>query len=138
MVGTDATGRCNCGAVGWRIEGPELAVVGCHCENCRVQSGAAYSVNIIAKARNVEVTGVIATYEDRRTNSGQPVLREFCPACGSPIRSVVTAMPAIVAVKAGTADEPGRFAPTLHVWTRSKLPWVEIPAGVACFEEEAG
>ena len=134
----DVTGRCNCGAVRWRIDGAPLAVAACHCTNCRAQSGAAYSVNIVAKARTVSMEGPIKGYEDKATASGQPVTREFCADCGSPIRSVIAAMPAIVALKAGTADEAGRFAPTMHVWTQSKLPWVELPEGVPTFARDAG
>ena len=138
MTGDDATGRCNCGAVSWWINGAPLAVAACHCTNCRAQSGAAFSVNIVAKARDVAIEGPIKTFEDKMTSSGQPVLRQFCGECGSPIQSVITANPAIVAIKAGTADQAGNFAPTLHVWTQSKLPWVEVPASVPSFARDVG
>ncbi|QKR98389.1 GFA family protein [Sphingomonas sp. CL5.1] len=129
-------GGCNCGAVRYRIEGAPLAVAACHCTSCRRQSGAAYSVNIVAKARHVAIEGPLGAYEDNDTASGKPVIREFCARCGSPIRSVITAQPAIVAIKAGTADNAGDFAPGLHVWTASKLPWVEIPAGLPSFPRD--
>lgn len=123
-------GGCNCGAVRYRIAGAPIAVVACHCTSCRRQSGATYSVNIVAKTRDVTVEGSLGAYEDNDTSSGKPVIREFCSRCGSPIRSVITAQPAIVAIKAGTADNASDFAPGLHVWTSSKLAWVEIPAGL--------
>jgi hypothetical protein len=135
MPNAEVTGRCNCGAVTWRIDGAPLAVAACHCTNCRAQSGAAYSVNIVAMANGVAITGPIKAYEDKATSSGQPVLRGFCGDCGSPIRSVITTNPAIVAIKAGTADA---FAPTIHVWTQSKLPWVEIPADIPNFARDPG
>lgn len=138
MTKATVTGRCNCGATTWKIAGAPLAVAACHCTNCRAQSGAAYSVNIVAKSNEVSLAGPIKTFEDKATSSGQPVLRQFCGDCGSPIQSVITANPAIVAIKAGTADYAGAFAPTLHVWTQSKLPWVEIPAGVASFARDPG
>ncbi len=138
MAQDPATGRCNCGAVTWRIDGAPLAVAACHCANCRRQSGAAYSVNIVAKARSVVVEGPIGTHEDTATASGQPVLRQFCRDCGSPIQSVITANAAIVAIKAGTADRPGDYPPAIHVWTQSKLPWVEIPANLPSFARDAG
>ena len=138
MAEQGATGRCNCGAVTWRIDGAPLAVAACHCTNCRAQSGAAFSVNIVAAAPAVAIEGPIKAYEDKATTSGKPVLREFCADCGSPIRSVITANPAIVAIKAGTADNAGAFTPTIHVWTVSKLPWVEIPADVPSFARDVG
>ena len=131
-------GGCNCGAVRYTLEGVPLAVAACHCTRCQRQSGSAFSVNLVFKASAVTVTGTLAAYDDPETSSGAPVRREFCAACGSPIRSVPAANPRIVAIKAGTADEPGGLAPTLHIWTRSKLPWVEIPAALPQFAQDAG
>lgn len=128
-------GGCNCGAVRYVITAAPLAVVACHCTRCRRQSGAAYSVNLVVTTPSMTVTGDLSVFEDRDTSSGSPVMREFCGACGSPIRSLITANPAIIAVKAGTADDAGTFAPVLHVWTQSKLPWVEIPAGLPQFAQ---
>ena len=76
--------------------------------------------------------------EDRETSSGASVMREFCGLCGSPIRSTLMANPDIIAVKAGTADAPDSFAPTIHVWTQSKLAWFQIPAGLPQFARNPG
>jgi len=131
-------GGCNCGAVRYRIEGEPLAIAACHCTRCRRQSGSAYSVNLVVKASAMEIDGTLTAYDDPETSSGAPVRREFCGKCGSPIRSIPAANPRIVAVKAGTADAPGGLAPTLHIWTQSKLAWVEIPAGTPQFAQNAG
>ena len=128
-------GGCNCGAVRYELSGPPLAVAACHCTQCRKQSGAAYSVNLIVKAREMTVTGELAVFHDNDTESGAPLAREFCAACGSPIRSVPTASPKMVAVKAGTLDDASPFAPAMHLWTRSALPWVIIPEGLPRFEK---
>ena len=34
----------------------------------------------------------------------------------------------------GTLDDPSVFAPDVHIYTRSKLPWVALPADVPAFE----
>jgi len=127
-------GGCNCGAVRYEIAGPPLAVAACHCTSCRKQSGAPFSVNLIVRASAVTVTGELSTFEDADTESGVPLARQFCPACGTPIRSVPGAAAKLVAVKAGALDAPGAFAPTLHIWTRSALPWVQIPDDLPRFE----
>lgn len=126
-------GGCNCGRTRYTIQGRPMAVAACHCRNCQRQSGAAYSVNLIAASDSVAIEGELARYEDPNSESGKPVLREFCPGCGSPIRSVATASPAVVAIKAGTLDEPGAFAPTVHIWTCEMLDWLEIPEGLPSF-----
>lgn len=129
------SGRCNCGAVRYILTAAPLAVAACHCSNCRRQSGAAFSVNLIARADAMEIEGALSAYLDADTESGQPVERQFCGACGSPIRSVPQASPKIVAVKAGTLDQPEAFAPGMHIWTSSALPWVQIPPDLPRFEK---
>ena len=37
-------------------------------------------------------------------------------------------------VRIGTLDAPASLPPDVHIYTRSKLPWVELPAGVPAFE----
>lgn len=133
-------GGCNCGGIRYSLSRPPIAVAACHCSNCRRQSGAAYSVNLVVRADDMAVTGAMATWTDRDTESGKPVERQFCGTCGSPIRSVIGSAPGIYAVKAGTLDEPQAHAPTLHVWMASALPWAAdlIPAGVPRFEKGTG
>ena len=126
-------GRCNCGQVKYALNSPPLAVAACHCTQCRRQSGAAYSINLIVRASSMEVVGELASWQDTDTESGAPLSREHCSTCGSPIRSVPSASPKLVAVKAGTLDDPAPFAPAMHIWTDSKLPWVTIPDGIPTF-----
>ena len=137
MSETEIEGGCNCGSVRYRVTGAPLAVAVCHCSNCRRQSGSAFSVNVVVRADAMELTGRLSTYEDSDTESGAPVLRQFCATCGSPIRSLSAASPKIAIVKAGTADNPGRFVPAMHVWTESALPWVDIPAALPQFPRNA-
>lgn len=128
-------GGCNCGGVRYAITGKPFAVAACHCSNCRKQSGAAYSVNVIISPSAVTVEGQLASYADPDSESGLPVLREFCGTCGSPIRSVPQSAPGMVAIKAGTLDDPSPFAPGMHLWTCTALDWVEIPADAVRFEK---
>jgi len=34
----------------------------------------------------------------------------------------------------GTLDRPDALTPDVHIYTRSRLPWVTLPAGVPAFE----
>jgi hypothetical protein len=34
----------------------------------------------------------------------------------------------------GTLDEPSALPPNVHIYTRSKLPWVALPADVPAFD----
>ena len=131
-------GGCNCGGVRYRIEGEPITVAACHCTRCRRQSGGTFSVNLVVPIAAMTVEGALSRFTDRDTTSGAAVQREFCGTCGSPIRSLIDASPGIAAVKAGTLDDPDPYAPALHVFTRSKVAWVDVPAGVPQFAENAG
>ena len=37
-------------------------------------------------------------------------------------------------VRVGTLDDPAQMPPDVHIFTRSKLPWVTLPEGVPAFE----
>ena len=37
-------------------------------------------------------------------------------------------------VRGGTLDDPAAVAPDVHIYTRSKLPWVRLPDSVPAFE----
>lgn len=134
---TCLTGGCNCGAVRYRVESRPLVVAACHCSQCRRQSGAAYSVNLVVRAKTMTVEGELSSWIDTDTESGAPLSRDYCAQCGSPVRSAPSAAPGIFALKAGTLDDPASFAPAMHLWTASKLPWVTIPDGVQQFERGA-
>ncbi|WP_312127339.1 GFA family protein [Brevundimonas sp.] len=128
-------GGCNCGAVRYSVGGKTLGVAACHCTSCRKQSGSAYSVNLVVLSNAMEVTGELSSYIDNDTESGKPVVREFCGQCGSPIRSRPEATPQIAVVKVGTLDAPAAFAPKVHIWTRSAVPWAAIPEDAIRFEK---
>jgi hypothetical protein len=37
-------------------------------------------------------------------------------------------------VRVGTLDDPTRVPPDVHIYTRSKLPWITLPPGALSFE----
>jgi hypothetical protein len=37
-------------------------------------------------------------------------------------------------VRIGTLDDPTALSPDVHIFTRSKQPWVGLPAGARAFE----
>jgi hypothetical protein len=111
----------------------------CHCENCQRQSGTALSIIVGVPAGSIvfENEANLATYADR-AESGRSVNRRFCKNCGSPIVSLVEMMPNLHFIKAGTLDDKSWLKPTMHLWTDSAQPWVEIPEGMPKFAKNPG
>ena len=118
-------GGCLCGAVRYSISGEPLVTAVCHCTHCQKQGGSAFSVVAVVADAQYSQTGETRVYGDRG-ESGKAVQRHFCGECGSPIVSLVEAMPGLTIVKAGTLDDPKALKPAQEVWCGSA--WDAVPA----------
>ena len=127
---TKIEGGCLCGAVRYRSEAEPLMQVVCHCKTCQKNSGAAFSMNVAVPLDSMAAEGeALRTYEDLSGASGKPFQRHYCAKCGSHLYSHGPAYGAIAFIKAGTLDDATWLAPSMHIWTAEKLPWVTIPEG---------
>jgi hypothetical protein len=72
----------------------------------------------------------------RDSDSGRRVRCAFCPTCGTRIYHDPAYAEGILNIKPGTLDDTSQLQPTIHVWTRSRQPWVTIPEGATCFERQ--
>jgi hypothetical protein len=126
-------GGCSCGAVRYRLASAPLFVHCCHCLNCQRQTGSAFVINILIEADRVELSGPETRVVEVPRGRGrtQPIHR--CPTCEVAVFSRYT-RPEIYFVRGGTLDKPSAVAPDVHIFTRTKLPWVEIPESVPAFE----
>ncbi len=125
-------GGCSCGAVRYRLTSDPLFVHCCHCLNCQRQTGSAFVVNVLIEADRVEVTGEPQRVEvPRDDGSTQEIFR--CPSCQVALYSTYS-YPTVYFVRAGTLDEPASVSPDVHIFTRSKLPWVSLPEAVPACE----
>jgi hypothetical protein len=42
--------------------------------------------------------------------------------------------PGVWFIRAGTLDDPSTVAPDVHIYTRSKVPWITLPESAPAFE----
>jgi hypothetical protein len=119
-------GGCACGAVRYRLASEPLFTHCCHCLNCQRQTGGAFVVNLLIEADRVELLrGEPAPVDvPRDDGSVQTIFR--CPDCQVAVYSRY-GHPAMSFVRGGTLDEPARFPPNVHIFTRSKVAWVALP-----------
>jgi hypothetical protein len=125
-------GGCACGEVRYRLASEPLFVHCCHCLNCQRQTGSAFVVNILIETDRVELlSGEPQRVDVPRGKTGtQQIFR--CPSCQVALFSRYTRASTRF-VRAGTLDDPSRVSPDVHIYTRSKLPWVELPDDVPAF-----
>ena len=121
-------GGCLCGALRYSFSGDPLITAVCHCRNCQRQSGSAFSIVCVVPAAAYHQTGASKVFADKG-NSGKAVFRHFCADCGSPIVSIVEAMPGLVIIKAGTLDRPDQYEPTQEAYCDSRFAWLPPLAG---------
>ena len=118
-------GGCLCSQVRYELSGEPLAVVICHCKNCQKQSGSTFSINIIGQSEQIEIQGNLSTYADTN-DSGDPVNRNFCENCGSPIFSEILSQGNLIALKVGTLDDTSDIEPQTQFWCISKQNWLSL------------
>ena len=125
-------GGCSCGAVRYRLTSDPLFTHCCHCLNCQRQTGSAFVINVLIETDRVELlAGEPERVDVPRERGKQRIWR--CPACQVALYSQYTS-PRVRFVRAGTLDDPTSVAPDVHIFTRSKLPWVTLPDSVPAFE----
>ena len=128
-------GGCACGASRYKLTAAPLIVNACHCRDCQRLTGSAFVVNIwiercFVEADHARLRSVMLT-----AGSGKAHEVFSCPECGTALWSKYHAAPGdTVLLRAGTLDDPTAIKPDVHIWTRSKQPWLPLPSGVPSFE----
>lgn len=126
-------GECACKSVRYRLTASPMFVHCCHCLNCQRQTGSAFVINILIESDRVELLRgqPVPVEVPRDDGSKQRILR--CPECQIAVWSHYT-RPQVAFVRAGTLDAPSSVTPDVHIYTRSKVPWVVLPPSVPAFE----
>lgn len=128
-------GGCACGSVRYRLGSAPMFVHCCHCSCCQTETGSAFVINALIEADRVETLKgapepVMIPTESGR---GQQVWR--CPDCRVALWSNYGgAVDLLRFVRVGTLDRPAALEPDIHIYTRSKLPWVRLPEGTRAVE----
>jgi hypothetical protein len=129
-------GGCACGAIRYRLTNTPMIVHACHCRNCQRITGAAFAINLWIERKFVEPSGaepVAFPVPPGSTGQRHDVLR--CADCGTPLWHKYHAAPGdTVLLCAGSLDDPAAITPDVHIFTRTKLPWLELPQGARVFD----
>jgi hypothetical protein len=156
------TGSCFCGAVRYRLTSAPMFVHCCHCLDCQKQTGGAFAINAIIERDRIEllssrpkpigvkgaVSGEAAASAEASeagpiaeavavtmpTDSGRPHDIYRCPRCATALWSDYGRRGVLAFLRVSTLDAPHAIVPDVHIFTRSKVPWVRIPEGARAFE----
>jgi hypothetical protein len=133
-MGARLEGGCACGQVRYRLASEPMFVHCCHCLDCQRQTGSAFVLNAIIETDRVELPSGAPVAIAVPTDSGRPHRIFRCPGCQVALFSEYGGAAALRFVRIGTLDEPSALSPDVHIFTRSKLPWVVLPPDAPAFE----
>ena len=134
-MGEQLDGGCACGAVRYRLTDAPMFVHCCHCTSCQTETGSAFVLNALVESDRVEILAGAPEPVMTPSESGRGQNFWRCPECRVALWSNYGGAADILRfVRIGTLDTPGALPPDVHIFTRSKLPWVRLPEGTPSFE----
>ena len=117
----DKSGSCLCNAVRYRVTGPMRPVIGCHCVQCRKQTGhymAATSVPI-KSFQLVEQRGL------QWYRASDEARRGFCNICGSTLFWQRDGADRI-SIAAGSLDGETGLSTACHIFVDNKADYYDL------------
>ena len=127
-------GGCACGAVRFEFASAPMFVHCCHCRDCQRQTGSAFVLNALIETDRVRFLSGDIEATVAPAQSGRPHRIGRCAKCETAIWSEYGGVAKLRFIRVGTLDDPAALPPDVHIYTRSKLPWLALPAGVPAFE----
>ena len=128
-------GGCACRAIRYKLTRSPLIVHACHCRDCQRLTGSGFVINIWIEKKFVEANHAAAKSFRLTGGTGKRHDVFFCDTCGTYLWSRYHGAPGeALFVRAGTLDHPEAVRPDVHIFTRSKLPWLDLPEGVPAYK----
>jgi hypothetical protein len=126
------TGGCLCGAVRYTAEAEAASATVCHCRDCQKFTGSVFAVLIMVPKAVLTLTGPVKTFTGVG-GSGKPILRHFCPECGSSIAEEPGTRPGMVILTVGTFDDPSVATPAREIFRDDAVTWVQVQGDIPRF-----
>jgi hypothetical protein len=124
-------GRCECGAVSYRVADAFLYAANCHCSRCRAATGSAFKPFAGIEREKLVLedrSGPLLVHGTDELNDTR------CASCGSLLYSVVREGAYVHVALGSLVDDPS-IRPTEHIFVGSKAPWFEITDDLPQAEE---
>lgn len=131
-------GGCYCGALRYEAEGDPAMKAQCFCRECQYIAGGDSALLLGMLETGFSYTkGEAKAFQ--RSDLETPVVREFCPNCGTHVLSRAPGLAGVVMIKVGSLDEPAVFeGPQMAIFTCDRQSYHRLPEGVPSFERVPG
>jgi hypothetical protein len=106
----------------------------CHCTDCQRQTGGAFAINALIERASVEVLEGEPVRTTVPTDSGRFHDIWRCGECHTALWSDYGRRGVIAFIRVSTLEDRHAIEPDVHIFTRSKVPWVRLPDGGRAFD----
>lgn len=128
------TGGCACGAVRYETDSEPIFQNHCHCLDCQKRSGTGHASYLTFPQRaHVRIIGEVTQWRVAG-DSGSEKVHSFCPVCGGSVFLTQVAAPDLIAMHAGSLDDPGLFRPHAVTYGVRAHPWDKPDQALQVFE----
>jgi hypothetical protein len=124
------TGGCVCGGTRYVLKSRPVAVVDCHCVDCRRSAGAPY-----VQWGSVPRAELIVTKAEPRKIAYANRIRSFAACCGTHLFFEDSKDCKMIDVTIASLDDPTQFAPTKVIFLEDKLPWIKLDESLPSFQK---
>ena len=122
-------GGCLCGALRYTISGEPFDADYCYCRMCQKSIGAPVACWMDFKSEQITwLSGQPKEYQ-----SSNNTARGFCPTCGCSISFRDFRYPQYFSLAIATLDNTERVQPNYHIYTHSRVSWLNITDECAKF-----
>jgi hypothetical protein len=88
-------------------------------------TGSAFAALVRVPKEAVTIEGTLKTFSSLG-DGGNPILRHFCPECGSSIAEEPGTRPGMIILNVGTFDDPTVTKPGREIFRDDALPWIAV------------
>jgi hypothetical protein len=127
-------GGCACGNVRYQLVSAPMFVNCCHCRDCQRQTGSAFVINAVIETDRITLLSGQPEPVPVPTESGRTHDIYRCAICHTALWSDYGRRPQLRFVRVGTLDDPAALPPDAHIFTRSRLPWMELLNSAPAFD----
>lgn len=128
-------GKCTCGEIEYELTEAPMFVHCCHCTWCQRETGSAFAINALIETDKVTLIKGCPEQLEVPSNSGIGQKISRCPSCKTALWSHYGARDCISFVRVGTLITPDNCPPDIHIFTSTKLKWVQLNDMVPVMEE---
>lgn len=126
-------GSCLCGSIRYQVKNLLPQMGHCHCSMCRKFHGAAYSTYGEVATKDFQWLSGEEFLQSYQAQNG--TVRKFCGQCGSSlIFEASDHSGEIVEFALATLDSDIAERPDAHIYTESKVEWLEIKDNLPCYK----